>query len=332
MRLKINFLIAIVILCMAALACNFTSPSSGGDTGLEETRIALAIQQTSIAIQQMTLAAPTVPPPAATAVPPTEAPPTVVAPTIAPPEPTPVNINARIKASNILIFEDIMGYPRAGMPVVNETINLMNFSGGKIINAGDALGTFKSHANSATKWDLIIIATEVRSAFQGEMFELIYDHINRGGAVIIEAWHIDQISSGKIAPILSKCGVALQKEWPRDLTDFDPYDFSVYWLDQFHPLLTTPNTVEPPAYPNVGGFMWDVDAGDLLKLSTGGDAVLVGGLFPNRKSDYGVLTVCHGGKMVIQTFSSHDYKWSVVQPLWENYITYTLTNYYNSNP
>ena len=338
MERKTHLIIATAALCLIALACNVPGSDTGADGDMEETRIALAIQQTSLAIQQMTVNAPTVPPPPTEPVIPTAIPPaTAVAPTAAmptfePPAPTAVDISARIKASNILIFEDMMGFPPAGMPVVNETINMMNFSGGKIVNAGDGLGTFKSHVNSAVKWDLIIIATEVRSAFQGEMFEMIYDHINRGGATIIEAWHIDKISSGKIAPILSKCGVQMHKDWPRDLTDFDPYDFSVYWLDQFHPVLSTPNTATPPAYPNVGGWMWDDDAGDLLKLGTGGDAVLVGGLYPNRKSDYGVLAVCHQGKMVIQTFSSHDYKWSVVQPLWENYITYTLTNYYSQNP
>jgi hypothetical protein len=34
------------------------------------------------------------------------------------------------------------------------------------------------------------------------------------------------------------------------------------------------------------------------------------------------------GRMVIQTFSSHDYKQDLVETLWENYITYTLTRHY----
>ncbi|NOH03858.1 MAG: hypothetical protein HND47_18780 [Chloroflexi bacterium] len=228
-----------------------------------------------------------------------------------------------IKGSNILIYEDMMGYPSL-LPMVDNTINSMAFSGGKIVNASDGLGTFKQHANSATEWDLIIVASEVRSSFSGEMFEMMYDHIDNGGAVIIEAWHLDKIANGKIAPILSKCGVRFQRDWIRNF-EYDPFDYSIYWLDKSHPLLSTPNTVQAPSYPYP---VWFTDAGDLLELGSGGDAVLVGGLQSNRKSDYGVLAVCLGGRMVIQTFSSHDYEWDMVQPLWVNYITYTLTKHY----
>ena len=316
-----------LILVLAALACTFP----GTPTGFTETQVALAVQQTSVAVQQLTLAAggmaANLPQPEATYTPyptytsaPAEA---AVIPTS-----TPVDMRARIKASNILIYEDIVGYPSL-LPMVSSTINMMNFSGGKIVNTGDALGTFKEHANSATKWDLMIVASEVRSEFSGEMFEMMYDHIESGGAVIIEAWHLDKIVNGKIAPILSKCGVGFFRDWIRIKDGYDPFAYSIYWLDKSHPILSSPNTVAAPSYPYPE---WFTDAGDLLKLSSGGDAVMVGGLHLDRKSDYGVLAVCMGGRMVIQTFSSHDYKWDVVQPLWENYITYTLTKHYENTP
>ncbi|MEK6754062.1 MAG: hypothetical protein AABZ00_17520 [Chloroflexota bacterium] len=320
----------IVMLVLAALACNVPGITSNDD-GIEETRVALAVQQTSLAIQQSTLAAggsaQSLPPlaetytpyPTYTAVPAgTEA---------APPPAATVDISARIKSSNILIYEDIMGYPSL-LPLVDNTINSMSFSGGKVINAADGLGTFKQHANSATPWDLMIVASEVRSSFSGEMFEMMYDHIDNGGAVVIELWHLDKIASGKIAPILSKCGVKLFRDWTRD-PKYDPFDYSIYWLDNSHPLLSSPNTVQAPSYPYPE---WFGDAGDLLELGSGGDATLVGGLHANRKSDYGVLAVCMGGRMVIQTFSSHDYEWDIVQPLWVNYINYTLTNHYEYVP
>ncbi|MBI3151260.1 MAG: hypothetical protein HYZ21_03960 [Chloroflexi bacterium] len=317
---------SVLLLVLAALACNVPG-TTGNDVGIGETQVALAIQQTSLAIQQATLNAPTLPPPAETYTPyPTytalPAGADVVLPTS-----TTVDIRARIKSSNILIYEDIVGYPSL-MPIVDGTINSMSFSGGKIINAADGLGTFKQNANSATPWDLMIVASEVRSGFSGEMFEVMYDHIDNGGAVIIELWHLDKIASGKIAPILNKCGVRLFRDWTRD-NDYDPFDYSIFWLDQSHPLLSTPNPVQAPSYPYPE---WFGDAGDLLELGSGGDAVLVGGLHANRKSDYGVLAVCMGGRMVIQTFSSHDYEWDVVQPLWINYITYTLTKHYEYAP
>lgn len=318
----------VLMLVLAALACSVPSATDSGN-GIEETRVALAIQQTSLAMQQAALTAgssPQSPPlPAETYTP---YPTYTAAPAAVDIVSTPtVDMRARIKASNILIYEDIIGYPLL-VPMVDSTINSMGFSGGKVLNAGDGLGTFKEHANSATPWDLMIVATEVRSNFSGEMFEMMYDHIENGGAVIIEIWHLDDIANGKIAPILNKCGVKLFRDWIREY-DYDPFDYSIYWLDKFHPLLTTPNTVRAPSYPYPE---WFTDAGDLLELGSGGDAVLVGGLHANRKSDYGVLAVCMGGRMVIQTFSSHDYEWDDVQPLWVNYITYTLTKHYEYIP
>jgi len=319
----------IVLLVFVVSACNLPV-SASNDSGIEETRVALAIQQTSVAMQQATLAADVVETP--TAVPPaaetyTPYPTYTVAPTDAEVVPTPtvapVDVSERIKASNILIYEDVVGYPKL-VPVVSNAINAMNLSSGRVVNVGDALGTFKQQANSATKWDLMITASEVRSAFSGEMFEMMYDHINNGGAVIIEVWNLDSIANGKIAPILSKCGVGFFRDWTRG-NNYDPFKYSIYWLDQSNPLLSTPNVVLAPSYPYPE---WFGDAGDLLKLGAGGDAVLVGGLYADRKSDYGVLAECMDGRMVIQTFSSHDYKWDVVQPLWENYITYTLTKHY----
>jgi hypothetical protein len=315
---------AILVLVIAALACNV--PISGGDVPAEETRVAVAVQQTGLAIQQATLNAPIIQPPAATYTPyPTYtlAPAAGTQEVVTEEPPVVLDMDALIKASNILIYEDVVGDPTL-MPVISNTVNAMNFSGGKVINTGDAMGKFREHANSATRWDLIIVAAEIRSGFSGELFEVMYDHINNGGAVIIEMWYLDRVVSGKISPILNDCGVTLFRDWPRN-ANYDPYDYSIYWLDQSHPLLSTPNTAQAPSYPYPE---WFGDAGDLLELSSGGDAVLVGGLHANRKSDYGVLASCMDGRMVIQTFSTHDYKLETTQALWENYITYTLTKHY----
>ncbi|MDP1544415.1 MAG: hypothetical protein Q8L87_00220 [Anaerolineales bacterium] len=324
-----RWFMAALVLVFAAFACSLPGVTGSG-ADIEETRVALAVQQTSLAIQQETLAAgvaPAQPSPLETYTPyPTytqgSPPEALTVPTT-----TPESMSKRIKASNILIFEDIAG-DFTLLPVVENTINAMNFSGGRVINVGDGLGRFREYANSATQWDLMIVAAEVRSVFSGEMFEMMYDHIDNGGAVIIETWYLDKVANGKIAPILNDCGVSFARDWTRDNT-YDPYKYSIYWLDTSHPLLSTPNIVKAPSYPYPE---WFGDAGDLLKLGSGGDAVLVGGLYPNRNSDYGVLASCLGGRMVLQTFSSHDYAWNIVQPLWENYITYTLTKHYEYVP
>lgn len=316
---------AILMLVIAALACNISTAPSG-DVPAEETRVAVAVLQTSLAIQQATLNAPTLPPPAATYTPyPTyTAQPQAATEEVRTEESgAVVDTKALIKASNILIYEDVAGDPDL-VPIVANTVNAMHFSGGKIINTGDALGKFREHANSATEWDLIIVAAESRSSFSGELFEVMYDHIDNGGAVIIEIWYLDQVVNGKISPILNDCGVTLFRDWERNW-NYDPFDYSIYWLDPHHPLLSTPNTAQAPSYPYPE---WFGDAGDLLELSSSGDAVLVGGTHSSRKSDHGVLASCMDGRMVIQTFSTHDYKMDIMQALWENYITYTLIKHY----
>lgn len=315
---------AILMLVITTLACNISAPSG---LPAEETRVAVAVLQTGLAIQQATLNAPTVPPPAATYTPYptyTSAPISVTQqePATMTPEPE-LDMNALIKASNVLVYEDVVGDPTL-VPIVGNVVNAMNFSGGKVINTGDAMGKFREYANSATQWDLIIIAAEARSGFSGELFEILYDPIENGAAVIIEIWYLDRVVNGKIAPILNNCGVTLFRNWERDYA-YDPYDYSIYWLDTSQPLLSTPNTAQAPSYPYPE---WFGDAGDLLELSSGGNAVLVGGLHANRKSDYGVLASCMEGRMVIQTFSTHDYKMDIMQALWKNYIVNTLTNHY----
>lgn len=319
-----KWLTVIPALVIAALSCSLPA-GGGGDLPAEETRVALAVQQTSLAIQQATFeaanGAPTVQAPAATYTPyPTYTPEPVAGAISAAPE---VDLDALIRASNILVYEDVVGDPTL-VPIVGNTVNAMNFSGGKVVNTGDAMGKFREHANSATVWDLVIVAAEARSGFSGELFEMLYDHIDNGGAVIIEMWYLDRVVNGKISPILTDCGVTLFRDWERG-TNYDPYKYSIYWLDTSHPLLSTPNVVAAPSYPYPE---WFGDAGDLLELGSGGDAVMVGGLYQNRKSDYGVLAACLDGRMVIQTFSSHDYKPDLIQALWENYITYTLARHY----
>ena len=324
MSWKKIFLLLVVFIVI--LACSIPQAAPSSTPGFDPTKVVLEIQATNMALQLTQSAGSTIPTlsqPVATATPyptytmvPAEA-------AVIPASATPLDMRELIKNSNILIYEDIMGSADL-KPIVNDTISLMNFSGGRIINTGDRLGDFKKQANSATQWDLIIVAAEARSSFSGEMFEMMYDHINSGGAVIIETWYLDKVANGKIGPILSKCGVSLFRDWERNY-NYDPFKYSIYWLDQSHPLLSTPNTALAPSYPYPE---WFTDAGDLLELGAGGDAVLVGGLYPDRKSDYGVLAACMGGRMIIQTFSSHDYEWNVVQPLWENYITYTLTRHY----
>jgi hypothetical protein len=234
-------------------------------------------------------------------------------------------IDQMIRSANVLVFEDMRGnFDRK--PIVHEVINRMRFSGGKVVEVGDALGNFKEQLLSTTKWDLIIVSAENHDAVQGEFWEYMQDHVNDGAAVIIEMWYMNQHYTD-IQPMLSQCGVAYQKDWYRDINS-DPLDYSIYWLDPSSEILTEPNSGISLA--NVSYLYWTFDAGDLLRLSAGGDAKLIAGIYPREKSQYGVIASCLEGRMIIQTFCSHDYNPSHMMPLWENYIVYTLTNHFKT--
>jgi hypothetical protein len=334
----------LIVTLLTLLSCSLQSQiAPQANPELEQTRIAMAVEQTSIAVQKATLqaaAAATVPPPPTGTPPPTEMPTpmppteTALPPTATatlPPTPTAVDLRDQIRGANVLVYEDMYGNPKR-KPYVHQAVSEMNFSGGKVIEVGDALGNFKEQLLSSTKWDLIIVAAEQRTAVQGEFWEYVYDQVQRGAAVVIEIWYLDQHYTD-IRPLLSQCGLKFFKDWDRG----DKYkieDYAIYWLQPDHPYFQPPQT--PVSLGNPNYLYWvpplSNDAGDLLQIGSGGDAVLLGGTVPSHSSDYGVLGTCLGGTMVIQTFSSHDYKSDEVIELWKNSIRYTLTNHFQKLP
>jgi hypothetical protein len=331
-----------LVLMLASLACTLPGSQAQTQPGLAETSIALAVQQTSLAkdkdaLATQSAATATLPPPTVTLAQPsatiqpsaTLEPSATLAPATATlvPSPTAVDMEAKIKGANVLVFEDMWGYaPRS--PLVKEAVSEMNFSGGRVVELGDALGKFKEQLLNVTHWDLIIVAAEARTQVQGEFWKYVYDQVNRGAAVIIEAWYLDQHYSD-IQPLLGKCGLEFQKNWGRGWK-YNIEDYAIYWLQPDHPFFERPQ--EPVTLGNVNYLYWTPplteDAGDLLQISGSGDAVLLGGTQPNSKSNYGVLATCLKGTMMVQTFSSHDYKPSEVVKLWRNMMRYTLTNHF----
>jgi hypothetical protein len=120
---------------------------------------------------------------------------------------------------------------------------------------------------------------------------------------------------------LSGCGIRYQKDY--DIAD------SIYWWDPTHPIFTEPNTVLPLLHYN---RYWENQTGDQIRLGGSGDAVLLAGLAAKKSSQEGVLATCYDGRVIIQTFSDHDYSQADVLPLWENYIHYTLKNHFLAVP
>jgi hypothetical protein len=156
--------------------------------------------------------------------------------------------------------------------------------------------------------------------------------LQRGVALIVEMWDLDDIIYGKIETVpkvkwlMDTCGVELQADW------YNPQNRQVWLLQPQHLLLSKPNVVSK--LDNVG-IIWRGDIGDLMKIKRVnnqivGDATFLVGLSPANPSINGMLTTCMGGRVVLQTFDSHEYTREDVIKLWQNYVYHTLNNHFLS--
>lgn len=232
------------------------------------------------------------------------------------PQPTPTtDLNDKIKNAKILVYEDTQDI---GL-WVSDALDGMDV---EYVFVGDHIGTLMENLNSPIKWDLIIIAAESKSTVQGEFWDMINEKITQDKtALIAEVWYLDSLGGGRIRNLLTNCGVQFQADYP--LAE------SIYWLDESHPLFQEPNIAMPLIHYS---RHWDVQAGDYVRLSAGSTADLVGGAYLKHKSDYGLITSCMDGRVILQTFSNHDFHKDEVVRLWQNYVTFTLKNHFLALP
>jgi hypothetical protein len=236
---------------------------------------------------------------------------------------SPQQIQEKIASANILIYEDIVGDPYYITLVSKAAASI----GGNRVYVGDAMGTFMDKLNSSTAWDLIIVASEYRTAISGDYWTVIKSQIDKGVALIAEVWYLDKINRGKITPLLNECGIEVQKNWER-YSGFNPINYDMYWVEPNNPVFNTPNQVVNFTYSI--SDPWMGDAGDFLSLSDGSSSKILASHYAERTTDFGLLTSCLEGRVLIQTFSSHDYPSNPMTALWENYITYVLTNHFQT--
>jgi hypothetical protein len=326
------------------LACNMpgTSERVAQENMLRDTQEVLSVQQTVMAIGQLTEAAnankPVLPPEQPTARPPEELPTYTPYPTYTVDIPVPTaepiatatpDFDAWLKTANVLVYEDMKG-DFTTLPRVDPALDTLGLNKANIVRVADARGDFLRQLNTGRKWDLIIMAAESRTAPTGEFWESIADLvINNQVALVSETWDLDSYYIGKITPLLTRCGITVHKDWQRDPNTFDIYDYSIYWLEPQHPVFTDPNLIEPLL---VSDLFWWWDVGDYIKLK-GGDAQILAGTQKKEYSSYGLITTCMEGRVIWQTFSTHDYPAEETTALWQNYITYTLKNRFTAlNP
>lgn len=321
-RILLLSLGAVCILVLLA-SCGFPGTT---DASLEGTRMALAVQQTSMALEQTRAAqeaAPQETQPPAPAVQPTytayptytsQAPEPVVEEVTEPPEAEPEQtFDEWLDDVDILLYDAMLG--RGDTPVIENAIDGLGL-GGNTENVGTAIGDFLSSMNSAVQWDLIIVGSEFRSQVQGEIFDALANEIDRGSSVVLETWYIDQVYNGRIQPVMQRCGISFHQDWWRD-NNADLNAFLVYLLEPDAPLFSQPNTIGMLIPYDI---RWIDDVGDTVEVVPGSDATLMAGRLPNEHKSYGLITECMDGRIVWQTFSTHDYKDAEMLSLWQNYI------------
>lgn len=298
------------------LACSLvTSAPVEPPPAFDPTKIALEYQATAMSLQ-LTQAAiniqaqqPTQPPPQQpTPLPPTQPP----VPSTIPPTATP-SFDAMMKSAKILVYENTDG---RGIGLwIRDALDGMGL---KYTHTGSYSGHFMEYLNSGTEWDLIIVGAEDKDKISGEFWDVINTRLARDKAALIaEVWYLDTEANGPISKILNGCGIRYEKDYP--------VAESIYWWVSDHPIFNEPNTVLPLLHYN---RYWANQTGDKIRIGSGGDATLLAGLLAHPSGKGAVLATCYEGRVIIQTFSDHDYHQSDVVPLWQNYIYNTLKNHF----
>jgi hypothetical protein len=296
----------------ATLACGAVATQSAARPAFDPTKAAMEIEGTSMALQ-LTQAALDGDQPA---------PPQLIQSTTeaAPPQPLPApteDLEARIRGANVLVYEntDERGI---GMWIQDALDGL----GMQYTQTGSYSGHFMEYLNSGVKYDLIIVGAEDKDKISGEFWDVISQRLTRDKAALIaEVWYLDKEANGPISKILGPCGVSYRIDLP--------LDDSIYWWAPEHPVFNEPNVVLPLLHYNL---FWGNQAGDKLNLGAGGDATMLAGLSARSSPGEGVLATCYGGRVIIQTFSDHDFRQDQIIPLWQNYVHWTLKNHFEALP
>jgi len=345
--------LTLILLLIIVPSCNFTASEETKETNLDETQVALSVEQTltakqgggvnaTVAAQQATIQAqaalataqaqqqpqqpvqqPQVTQPPAQPAPVQSQEPAPVQPQPPQqPQPAPGNFNELMKSAQILLYEDMVSDPTE-YRYAKRTLEAMGL---RFKDDGNAQGWLKSdllgNAPNGKPWDLVIIAAEFRSDVTGEYFDYLKAILDKGIPVILESWIIDSVSQGRVSPILTKCGVQVYPYFPAGFSVNDVLMWPIAATSQ-HPIMNDPNTGLRFTRARTK-WISSMDLGSKMALTGGGDAILL--LGTDAQSDFkdGTLAVCMQGRLTLQTFSSHSFEWDTMYPLWENYITNAL--------
>lgn len=229
---------------------------------------------------------------------------------------------ARILSANVLVYDEPDAQGRL-VPRLGKALEGMRFSGGNIANTNNYLGNFDRLLRNGG-WDLVIMAVESRDRTElGNLGVLdgIMNHVNSGGALIVETWNLDEDQSALGQFMLSICNAHVEKDWHHATGHY--IDFYIPALSPASPVFNKPNSVTMPLQPSI---FWPGDAGDLIRINPNGQNRILAGLLSDDPNNYGLLTSCLDGRVILQTFSTHDYPLYDTVRLWQNMMYYTLSN------
>jgi hypothetical protein len=302
----------LLALCMLLSACAPTSPSAtpiqASDLQTREARL-----NATVAALNATLTptlAPTLTPSLTPTITPT--PTETLTPT---PSLTPTQSPADFaRAARILLHEDAAD--SAGL--VSQVIKRALDEGGYTYETTNGLiGRLKEKIDQ--EWDLVILAAEMKSNLQGEFFLYANRRLRQGSALILETWLLDKVDTGGFNYMLDACGLEVQGDYTQTT------DRGVRWTDPDHPLLQAPN-----AGMDLQDFVqfWQGDIGDLIRKKPGSPAQIVGSM-TGSDAESGLLTTCLEGRLILQTFSTHDHNEEDMVALWQNMIAYALQGRYD---
>jgi hypothetical protein len=250
-------------------------------------------------------------------------------PTLAPISPD--ELASRMKTANILLYEDMT----TRLDTIRYVKPVLDKMGLKYKDDGAAGGWLRDDIakgpGEGKPWDLVIIAAENKVGPSGEFFNYVLSSLDKGSSVIMETWFLDQSYSGLAVGMMDRCGIIYDGNWVK----IAPARTVLFALDSTHPILNEPN--RGMSFSKSTNYWWDpngkinYDVGDLVRVKPGSSARLLLGTSADAKDSHGTLTACMDGRLILQTFSDHQFSIDTMSLLWQNYIYNALRTRFEAN-
>jgi hypothetical protein len=245
------------------------------------------------------------------------------------------DFNDWIRTANILLYEDIISDANTNRYIKDSLtemgIDCQQGSESHCKDDGSAKGWLQTdlegNAPNGNPWDLIIVAAEYKTgapesdtSLPGEFFTSLLNWVDNGTPVILEFGNFDEVYASSAKGILDRCGIEYESNWVKVPVS----RMAMFPENATNPILTQPNSnltfTDVTDHWTTKSKTFYYDLGDLVRLSPNSNATILVGTVPDLSTSHGTLTVCMDGRLLIQTFSSHQLTFNSMRLVWENYI------------